>query len=473
MGRLDTSRAPSGERTIRAIVDAVLEHGDQLEDHYLEIKSELDLTAKKDQAKLAKFFLGASNRMPDVAAKHFRGYAVMVIGASKGSLTGVPPVEQMDIEKAVKPFLGADGPHWDIERVAVPDSVNQVLLLIVDPPQRGQPPFICLKNGGSGEKKDLLRDGATYFRARGETREANSAEMAQLLRRGATSTSPEVDVDVNIIGEVTYVDRTALMAVCDEYLNFYGNDLRLALTLTKSADPVAGSDPFGLQAAMFSSLFTQPEERSEDEYHAEIERWERKTREAWPLAIDRFIAGMLDPAHLEVVNKAETYLERVAVKVHVDGDVSGIEAEPLDEDADAHDLGLPHPPRAWGPTTFDPAQILAGGSPNFGTWVPGSEMDLGSPRTTWRNSGSMDLTFNLDELHPTDTDGESLGTCLITSTPEADGFSGTWRLTARGHDTVYTGRTRVKSPGDKYLVFAFRIFLGLAEPTAEESDEAA
>ncbi len=63
------------------------------ERHYLELKSTLDLSQKKDIVKIAKFVLGAANRMPDVAASAFEGYGVMVIGVAEKTVTGIQPVE--------------------------------------------------------------------------------------------------------------------------------------------------------------------------------------------------------------------------------------------------------------------------------------------------------------------------------------------------------------------------------------------
>lgn len=108
--RVDTSRAPLGERAANALVDAIAAGDDRLERYYLEVKGTHDLTGARDRGKLAKFILGAANRMPDSAARAFGGYAVMVIGVVDGHVAGVPPVENLDIEKAVMPFIGADGP---------------------------------------------------------------------------------------------------------------------------------------------------------------------------------------------------------------------------------------------------------------------------------------------------------------------------------------------------------------------------
>lgn len=87
---LDTAIVPLGERALRSILDHVNAVGDEAETTYLEVKSALDLTSKAATAKVAKFLLGAANRRPHEAARHFRGYAVLVIGAQKDGVPGMP-----------------------------------------------------------------------------------------------------------------------------------------------------------------------------------------------------------------------------------------------------------------------------------------------------------------------------------------------------------------------------------------------
>ncbi|EFD50111.1 hypothetical protein HMPREF0569_0564 [Micrococcus luteus SK58] len=95
MAELDITRAPRGVLAAQALVASVAERGDLAERHYLELKSTLDLSTKKDKEKIAKFILGAANRMPDVAATAFEGYGVMIIGVAQGAITGIPAVEMM------------------------------------------------------------------------------------------------------------------------------------------------------------------------------------------------------------------------------------------------------------------------------------------------------------------------------------------------------------------------------------------
>jgi hypothetical protein len=68
----------------QALFAAVAYYGDLAEYHYLELKSTLDPSAKKDIQKIANFILGAANRTPDVRVTAFQGYGVVIVGAAPG-----------------------------------------------------------------------------------------------------------------------------------------------------------------------------------------------------------------------------------------------------------------------------------------------------------------------------------------------------------------------------------------------------
>lgn len=96
----DVSWPPLGQRAASALVQEIAKLDDRVERHYLEIKSSVDLK-ENDLAKIAKFILGAVNRMPETAAAAFGGYGVMVIGVAPGEVVGMPKIEALDLEKAV------------------------------------------------------------------------------------------------------------------------------------------------------------------------------------------------------------------------------------------------------------------------------------------------------------------------------------------------------------------------------------
>ncbi|MCP2030729.1 hypothetical protein L1277_000793 [Okibacterium sp. HSC-33S16] len=56
----------------------------------VELKGPTDLVSKTSRQKVAKFILGAANRMPTRAADAFEGYGVMIVGITKNGVEGVP-----------------------------------------------------------------------------------------------------------------------------------------------------------------------------------------------------------------------------------------------------------------------------------------------------------------------------------------------------------------------------------------------
>ncbi|WP_260273325.1 hypothetical protein [Propionibacterium freudenreichii] len=184
MVELDMSRVPRGVLAAQQLVAVVAKQGNLAEGHYLELKSTLDLSTKKDKEKIAKFILGvlgATNWMPDVAAGAFEGYALMIIDVAKDAITGIPPVEMMELSKVIQQYVGAAGLRWDIIWVPIEGSRNQVLMILVDPPKAGQGPFPCRASGES------LTNGRIYVRADGATREATADEVDLLVQRGYSS----------------------------------------------------------------------------------------------------------------------------------------------------------------------------------------------------------------------------------------------------------------------------------------------
>lgn len=482
---VDTSRVPRGEIAARTLVDAVVAGDDRLERHYLEIKGPLDLTTKKDQAKLVKFILGAANRMPDKAAAAFEGYAVMIIGATAGAAPGVPPVEALVIENAVRPFIGTDGPRWDLVRVPVAGG-NDVLLLLVDPPRVGQGPFFCLKDG------EGLRDGGVYVRADGETREAKADEQKALQRREASG-RPSVDFGVSIAGQVERIGLDFETA-CNDYINSErirlldalapsrpkpssargtvgqgtltpANPTSEMLSPTPAMSAVADSANLAGKIYTASAFMDEPEKRTEAEYEAEIDEWEGRVRAAWPSAVKLLVAANLNPVTIQLVNRVETYFHDVQLKIHLEGEVRGETSDGARKPTDPAGLGLPEPPRVWGPTSrrFSPANadyssLLARSiASGFSTATPS--------RLEWHNSGSVDITFYVGDLRPTETD-----TCsdedLALTVPARLGVEtvrGTWEITARDHNKVYRGDLQVPVV-ERDLTGILRVVLGLDEP---------
>lgn len=204
---LATDLIPLGERALRAVLDHVIAVGDEAETTYLEVKSSLDLGSKAGVAKVAKFLLGSANRRPHEAARHFHGYAVLVIGAQKGGAQGVPRgVEAHELEDRLRPYLGPQFPAFEFGRIGI-DPENEVLFVIAQPPLEGQTIFPCHKSFQGGNPRDCLEDGAIYVRGTSNTRPARAGEVLALVERARGGGKPPIDLDVDILGSIGRVDR--------------------------------------------------------------------------------------------------------------------------------------------------------------------------------------------------------------------------------------------------------------------------
>lgn len=465
MPELDISRAPRGVLAAQALVAAVAEQGDLAERHYLELKSTLDLSTKKDKEKIAKFILGAANRMPDAAAAAFEGHGVMIIGVAEGAITGIPAVEMMEISKVIQKYVGAAGPRWDIVWAPVVGSTNQVLVVIVDPPKLGQMPFPCRASG------DSLTDGRIYIRADGETREANSEELDLLIQRGASGAQVEVDFAVEVLGEIASV-TTDEEGTVDAYVSKVRARLIDAMPRPEPQSTDAGSLSAGLaglsayRAALdglspVESALMEPEQRSEEEYLESIDRWESRFRAAWTAALPKIAASQLRPAIVRIVNRTTTFFHDVEVNLHLEGDIFAFDYSEPEWADDFSDLELPHPPRKWGPTQ------RSLGIPNYASlghlYTPSATQYV-PPSISYKNGGSVDLNLDVGELRPRGTfESEDEEIVLVVADRSLTSVHGTWELTARDHNDVYTGEIDVDVAGDRDLTAVARHILVLEE----------
>lgn len=228
-GASRSEQVPTGEIGWSRLIDYVLESDDRVERYFLEVKSEADLNSKRDQAKVAKYILGAANRDLAQAQRRFGGHALMVLGVGNGTVVGVRPFEAKDLGRAIQRLIGADGPGWDFERIRV--DGHDVIIIVVDPPTGDM--WTCRADAPG------LTDGGIYVRADGETRQATGDEVRTLITR-ATSRPPTVDVDVAIEGEVLaiQVDESVLTA----WIQTTAEQLRAQAASTKSRSPFGWRD---------------------------------------------------------------------------------------------------------------------------------------------------------------------------------------------------------------------------------------
>lgn len=298
VAEIDLSKLPAGARGWGEFLEWATRSDDSQERYFLELKSDVDLSSKRGQHKVAKFILGAANRDPVKAAKRFGGYAVMLIGVGGGRADGIVPFEAKDLEREVKKLTGAEGPGWDYEQIPVAAG-RVVIAIIVDPPTGRIWPALADGDG--------LFNGDVYLRGDGKTEKATGAELQVMLTRvaasGASSALPSIMVDALEQALVVQYDR--------ERLSKYVEDS--ADELLREIDAPKRPSPFGWE---FSGLGVT-ERRSKEEFRREVAKWREAALAAPESGLEEIAARFAVGIRLRVVNPEEVSLRDVRVDVEL------------------------------------------------------------------------------------------------------------------------------------------------------------
>ncbi|MCT1986952.1 hypothetical protein M3C61_07985 [Dermacoccus abyssi] len=429
---LDTSVIPLGERALRGILDHVIAVGDEAETPYLEVKSPLDMSSKATTAKIAKFLLGAANRRPHEAARNFHGYAVLMIGAQKGSAPGVPRgTEAHELEDRLRPYLGPQFPAFEFGRIGV-GSDHEVLFVIAQPPEDGQTIFPCHKVFQGDDRRDSLEDGAIYVRGTSNTRPARSGEVLALVERARGGGKPPINLEVDLVGGIHHVDRV------DEVLEQLRGYQEEQFSKKLEAEAKSAFAPASLQLA--SSVFGSPKPLSPDEREEALAAWRNKKPEHIAEGREHFLGVGLPGAGIRVVSRdrfvAKPHLtltfHNCELLAHLDPDDADFEKAVEPVVRRQHPLG----------SSFDPSALR---------FAP-----RGYP-VAWRNRGEdAEVVLTPESFRPNVpwTTGQD-DYVILTRDPEASSVEVSWILTEDGNDDVITGEFRVVAEG---LVDAAELF---------------
>lgn len=169
-----------GEMNVGELVPIVFHADGAQETTELEWKVEYDLSTRPRRASLARHVIAFANRDPDRAARVFAGHAFLLIGVEPGRLGSAPDLDAADIVQALDPFIGPDiGWH----PVYVTYKQTRVLVLVVDPPQWGDPPHALARGSEHPETGKELKAGTVYVRRPGSTVPAGPHDVARLEDR--------------------------------------------------------------------------------------------------------------------------------------------------------------------------------------------------------------------------------------------------------------------------------------------------
>lgn len=413
MGSVDTSKLPAGNRA-RAAFIATLERGDdRVERHYLELKSGFDLNDKVDRRKVVKFVLGASHRDPAKAARHFDGYAVMVLGMPLDGVAGVPKFELMDLERDIESFAGTDPPGWDVDLIPAGDGRDYVLI-IVDPPDGRIRPVL--------QSSDTLVSGDVYIRVEGATRKATGPELVSMIARAqAQSASGLLDVTVEPLGllQALVIDSTELR----DLVEWHAERLKAQVEVTSSRSP------FSVLQGSFDS-----DRRSRKEFLDQVEDWRAEAREAPTTGLHELASQMTRPFIVKLSNNTATSLKEVRLDVTFDVPVTALYWEKKDNSVNL----FGDRPADWGSES-----ILSGISISGVHSVITPDTYDGSIRIA--SEHPAELVVEIRRLHAEQslsTPDEDVVLVLFADGPDGvpEKVTATWRLTAGEVNEVLRGQ---------------------------------
>lgn len=440
---MDTSRTPHGERQRTALLAEIVAEGDAVEKHYLEIKRQLDFSSKEETTKIAKFILGAANRLPSTAKRHFGGYAVMVIGAEQGGLPGVPAgIEMLDIEQKINKFLSPGGPQWELERAPADTPGQEVIFILVDPPQDGDPIYPCRAEFQGDKVK--LSNGDIYVRTQGQTRRATAPEIDDLMTRAGQKTLPTPELTATLESEAHHLDLTP-----EKLDSFICKQIEGARSehLPSLDSGIGQENPIFQRVNTRVLLGLDPSRTSPEAFSRQADKWEKQIRVGWEKNLGRIAGAALPGLVIKLGNRQSTFLEAVRLDLVLEG-AYGVDIE----DPEDVSMGKLFPPvikkrNPYAPESLLSSSILSSVRPAI------SQYPL-----TWKNIGeNLQVTIELDELRPGTpwaSDGDDF---VVIARHDVAALTGTWRATVRGHHRAFEGEVSLPVRASHNIVTLYQI----------------
>lgn len=416
---LDTDVLPLGERALRIILDHVIAVGDEAETAYLEVKGPLDMNSKNAAAKVAKFLLGAANRRPSEAARHFQGYAVLVIGVQKDVAAGVPRgTEAHELEDRLRPYLGSQFPAFEFGRISV-GAENEVLFVIAPPPQEGATIFPCHKSFQGDDRRDNLEDGAIYVRGTSNTRPARSGEVLALVERARGGGKPPIQLEVELLGRIHRLYRVEEVL---ERLRAYEEE-------KFSTEPELPKDAFAAASILVaSSAFGGTAHLTAEERENALAKWRRGKTEHIAKGRKHLLGVGLPGAGIRVVSH-----DRFVAKPHLTVTFHGCElVDHLNPGDAAYEKAVEPVLRRQDPLrlAFDVSDLRL------------------TPRdypVDWSNRGDdAEVVLTPESFRPNASwESDRDDYVIVTRDPQASSVDVSWVITEAGNDAVTSGGFRV------------------------------
>lgn len=455
---LDTSQPLRGHTQLTSLLDAVYNASPEDEADWIEWKGRWDFSTNVGRGHTARHILGMANRVPDVASRVAGGCGYVVFGVEPDQIATVPRVDLATLEPQIQAFLGDNGPIWDIHWLT--HKGHNVAVVIVDPPKEGDPAHTLRKelektNGGN------YPAGALFVRRKGATHTANPHEVDLLVRR-AQPKEDTTRLDVELApaeGQLIVTPLDIGETSVNRWIEAERDRLIAPLHAereTPTEDPLDLSQPLAaiaftnqtttsrlaLLTEQVAGHYRKPEDRSQEDYEAEVERYLEKAAEVLPgVAIDRHIESEACVLSLVLRNPTDHPWGDVSTEVYIAGE--GFRAL----DGPEHNE-MPKPPRVWGPRLVDILGDFDAGrrlGPIHGSLF--DRMPMSGPSGPWveiDNGGSARLRFSPVDLPPRSMEQVAEVHLLVRSDLAGSRLLATWEARSTHASGVAEGRFEIE-----------------------------
>lgn len=434
---IDTSRALRGTDALRRLVEAVIRASKHDETDWLEWKSTLDLASKEGRFHVARTVIGFANRLPDQARLHCEGVGYLVVGAEPGSCEGVDDIDPADLTQGVGEYLGHQGPAWTPTLLRVGGTT--VLVVTVEPPRSGDR-IHCLR-----KQFDQAPEAAIYIRRPGMTDRARAADLDALQNR-LLAALPALDLTVGLVesGSIPWLDEAAFAGDVDRWVERERQE-QLA-PAGEVARRNASAPPIPPSATILALSVLPNDERTFDQYVAQVDQWARSTSEWAAHHFDEAYFNIGAGAfHLQVQNGSDRFLTNVELTLHFEDQGVAVYGDQPDA------FPPPARPRPFG----DPPPMLLPFDLQTAVTPIGLGRFEGAP-TRWTSVLEDDRTvvFHLDELRQGATERSRRFYMLVTDKPQAGVLRCTWRATIQKPESAPNGNIDLQLAGDPMDVAA-------------------
>jgi len=269
--QIDTAQPLLRPSQLTALVHAVRDADRHDEHRWIEWKSGLDLAAAAGQGHVAKTVLGLANRQPAAAAQHVGGYGYLLVGVEPGAITGVTPVDPEVLVGQLRAAVG-DAVRWNPEYVTV-DGI-QVLVVIVEPPQLGDP-IHCLR-----KQLDRHQPGMIFVRHTGRTDPATPADIDMLTARARERTA---SLHMTVAAAPPRIETLPdILTVAEQWIERRRPAMLAARYQSSAWQSTRGKDLSGFLSPGFDPLgpTVKPDRRTEEEYTRQVEDFLERAKNA-------------------------------------------------------------------------------------------------------------------------------------------------------------------------------------------------